>query len=323
MTDKEKEVKKAIERTKDAAATLATIAPSNETVVAAGVMAGLNAIANRPDESKNQEKSPEEKALKEIKEANTGTTNIAGLVAREEKAAKAIEAVDRAIEKNNQEKAKKEDKDNTKGKDKTLTPQKDGQQKKPEDKDKDKNEEKKKRSPKEQEEIMKKKFSHVELPSGLIIKAEGQSWNLYDKKGNYMDVTSQMNQLIAHNRGIDEANHAQDVKAGKVRVDENDLPIRDKELKGDMVESSVNKINTSDLKLEKDNFDLKKLDAPDMKKLAEIAVDRAFDENNLKLLRELEEKRKENENKKDKDKGGSGLTQAVLSAVKAQEAGPR
>ena len=311
MTDEElqQKVKNGLDGVASASATLASLAPTNETVAAASVMKTLNTLANRPDESK-PEKSPEEKALDELRKANAGATNIAGLVAGEEKAAKAITDVEKTIPaKSTPEKAKTDDE--THGKDRTLSPQKGEHQKKPEDKEKDdkdkekddKDKDKKKKvSSQEYEEGVRKKYSNIELPSGLIVKAEGQAWNLYDKNGNYMDITSQMNQLIAHNKGVDEANQAMDKRAGKeVKVNENDLPIRDSKLKDDMVDSSVNKISTGDLKPEKDTFDLKKLEAPDMKKLAEAVVDRAFDENNLKLLRELEEKKKENENKKDKN----------------------
>lgn len=307
MTDEElkKEVKNGLDGVARASATFAAIAPTTETVAAAGVMNTLNTLANRHDESK-PEKSPEEKALDELKKANAGATNIAGLVAGEKKTTTAIEDIEKTIAKSTPEKAKTDDKTN--GIDRALTPQKGEHQKKPEDKEKDdkekdKNEDKKKKvSSQEYEEGVRKKYSNIELPSGLIVKAEGQAWNLYDKNGHYMDITSQMNQLIAHNKGVDEANQAMDKRAGKeVKVNENDLPIRDPKLKDDMVDSSVNKISTGDLKPEKDTFDLKKLETPDLKKLAEAVVDRAFDENNLKLLRELEEKKKENEHKKDKD----------------------
>ena len=302
MTDKDR-IQEAIERTRGAKGKL----PEGTHI---GVQEALKKIAHRPDESKKVEKSPEEIALDAMKKANKGPMTIAGLTGAEQTAAQAMEKVDKAIEKSKKTKPEK---------DKELTKEKGEQQKDPkgkEDKEKGKEDEKKKISSNEKEEAMKKKFSHVELPSGLIIKAEGQSWNLYDKKGNYMDVTSQMNQLIAHNRGVDEANHAQDMKMGKVKVDENNLPVRGVSLKGNMVESSVNKINTGDLQVGKDNFDLKKLDVPDIKKVSEIAVDRAFDENNLRLLRELEEKKKENENRKEKEAKGPDLAKTVLDRTR-------
>lgn len=325
MTDEKKikeQVQEGLNGVARATATLAVIAPSGETATVAataGVAARLNAIANGSDESKKPEKSPEEKALEEIKKANKGATTIAGLVAAEQKATESMEKVDKELEK----KAKDKDKGKVKDNDKSLMPQKDNKQK-PEDEknpkekeDDEKKDDKKKASSQKYEEEMKKRYSRIDLPSGMYIKAEGQSWNLYDKNNNCMDVTSQMNQLIAYNKGVDEANRAQDVKAGKMKVDENDLPIRDNQLKGTMVDSNVDKISAGDLQPGKDSFDLKKLDTPDMKKLAEITVDRAFDENNLKLLRELEEKKKENENRKNKGEEGKGPGSAAQTAPSA------
>lgn len=311
MTDEElkQEVKNGLGRVASASATLASIAPTHETVATAGVMNTLNAIANRPDESNKQEKSPEETALEEVKKATKGSLNIAGLVNAAEKTAETMGKVDKDLAKSEQEKfkSKNDARDHSKGKDELQKGEiqkdpKDGKKPDEKKKEEEKKEDKKKTSSQKYEEEMKKRYSRIDLPSGMYIKAEGQSWNLYDKNNNCMDVTSQMNQLIAYNKGVDEANRAQDVKAGKMKVDENDLPIRDNQLKGAMVDSNVDKISAGDLQPGKDSFDLKKLDTPDMKKLAEITVDRAFDENNLKLLRELEEKKKENENKKGKDK---------------------
>ncbi|MBP5699230.1 MAG: hypothetical protein J6W96_06870, partial [Alphaproteobacteria bacterium] len=164
---------------------------------------------------------------------------------------------------------------------------------------KKKEEELKKKKAKKKEGELKNKYNHIKLPSGMIIKQQGPQWVLVDPRTNpsrTKDVTAEMNAFVRANKAIDEAN-LQIERNNKLNANGGALAGAGVEegykTSAQMTENTVAGMTTGQMK-GVDNkaistpaitdVDNKPLSEDDVKALARVSVERAFDENLFERL---------------------------------------